>query len=93
MAEGIRAGGLTYADPAIDAAAVTPHDSNDLSVGDGAGRAGCRALYIGVTGNVKVDMVGGTAVTFANVPVGIFPVSVTRVYSTGTTASSIHALY
>lgn len=56
---------------------------------------GFKALYLGVTGSVKVDTAGGSVgVTFANVPVGFFPVSVTKVYSTanGTTASSLLGL-
>ncbi len=53
-----------------------------------------RALYVGVTGSVKVDTAGGSTLTFANVPVGFFPVSVKKVYSTanGTTAASILGL-
>ena len=73
------------ANPASDAATVTPSDSTILSA---------RALYIGVTGNVAVIPLGGTvAVTFSNVPVGILPVSVSKVMSTNTTATSIVALY
>lgn len=71
--------------PAQHAAAVTPND---------AGAVTARALYIGVTGNVTVDTVGGEAnVLFSNVPVGILPVMATRVYATGTTASSIVAIW
>lgn len=54
-----------------------------------------RALYIGTTGNVVVDLYeGGTAITFASVPIGFFPVHVTKVYSAanGTTASNIVGL-
>lgn len=53
-----------------------------------------RALYVGGSGNVKVDMVSGGTVTFNAVQGGtILPVQVTRIYSTGTTATSIVALY
>jgi len=54
-----------------------------------------RALYIGAAGNVVVDMAdGGTAVTFVAVQGGtILPIQVTRIYTTGTTASSIVAMY
>lgn len=58
--------------------------------------AGCRALWIGVAGTVKVDCPSfGTAVSFLNVPVGVHPVQCTKVYSTanGTTATDIVALY
>jgi hypothetical protein len=53
-------------------------------------------LWIGTTGNVKVDMAGGsTGVTLNSVPVGELHIAVTKVYNTtdGTTASSIEALY
>jgi hypothetical protein len=52
-----------------------------------------RLLYIGTTGDVKVDGASlGTGVTFSNVPVGWFPVLVKKVY-TATTASNIVSLY
>ncbi len=71
---------------AASAVAVTPSDSVLISPPP-------RALYIGTTGNLKVTMLDGTVVTFNTVPVGIFPISVTLVWSTGTTASNIVALY
>lgn len=67
--------------------AVTPHDTNDLSV-KGV------SLYIGGTGNVKVVLSGDKSeVTFNSVAVGFFPVMVDRVFSTGTTATNIVAVY
>jgi hypothetical protein len=49
-------------------------------------------LYVGGTGDVKVDLVGGGTVTFKAVPVGtILPVQVTKVYATGTTATFLVA--
>lgn len=72
--------------PADHAAAVTPSDTEDLTYT-------ARALYIGVSGDVKVLTLGGEAVTFSNVPEGILPVRVERVYSTGTTATSLVALW
>lgn len=64
---------------------VVPHDSTNFSQ-----RA--RALYVGVSGNISVVGLDGTAVIFSNVPVGILPVNALRVNQTGTTASSIVAL-
>lgn len=72
--------------PAAYAAAVTPNDSTDLTTSS-------RALYVGTTGNIKVTTVGGNAVTFTSVPVGWFPVRCSRVWSTGTTASNIIAVW
>lgn len=70
---------------AIGAIAITPAD-NDLA-------AAVRALYVGGSGNVKVTDALGNATTFSNVPAGvILPVTVVRVWSTGTTASAIIGL-
>lgn len=72
--------------PASNAAAVTPNDSADLTIAT-------RALWVGVAGDVTVDLIGGqTAVTFKNVQ-GLLPVRVTRVDDTGTTATDIVALW
>jgi hypothetical protein len=72
--------------PYTKAVAVTPNDSTDLA--DVAS-----ALYIGGAGAVKVTTAGGTDVTLSGALVGtILPVRVTRVWSTGTTATNIVAL-
>lgn len=65
----------------------------DVSSADQALIAGCRGLYIGTTGDVKVDMPNATGITFTAVPVGVLPVQATKVYESGTTASDIVALY
>ena len=74
--------------PAENAAAVTPADGADLA-------NSTRALFVGGAGAVKVDMVGGTTgVTLTGVVAGsVLPIRVSRVYSTGTTATNIVALY
>ena len=72
--------------PAYDAVSLTLSDSVDLV-------QHCNALYIGVTGDVKLTTWAGNDVTFKAVPVGILPVGATRVWSTGTTATNIIALY
>jgi hypothetical protein len=71
--------------PASGAFSITPNDSTDLS-------AQAKALYVGGTGNIKVDMAGGGTVTLNSVPVGILPIMVSRVYSTGTTATNLIGL-
>jgi hypothetical protein len=71
--------------PAANAVAVTKSDSTVLTT--------TRALYIGGTGDVAVTMAGGGNVTFSAVPVGtLLPLRVTKVLSTGTTATLILAL-
>lgn len=72
--------------PATKAAAVTPSDGTDLT-------SIPRALYVGVSGDVSVDMEeSGDAIVFKAVPVGILPIRVKRVRATGTTATNILAL-
>lgn len=73
------------AEPAVGAFAITPNDSTVFSRIP-------RAIYIGNSGSLKVDMESGDTVTFANVPVGVLPITVTRVYATGTTASNLIGL-
>ncbi len=72
---------------AEDFAAVTPSDGTDLTFR-------CRALYIGVTGNVSVlALDGSTAVVFQAVPAGsVLMIRTARVRATGTTATGIIAL-
>ena len=69
-----------------DAAAVTPNDSTNLSQPS--------VIYVGGSGNVKVTTAQGTAVTFVGVNAGtVIPVQVIRVWSTGTTATSMTAVF
>ena len=49
-------------------------------------------LFVGGAGVIKVDTPESTAVTFTGVPVGIFPVLVTKVYKTGTDATNMVAI-
>lgn len=73
--------------PAVLATAVTPSDSADLGFKT-------RGLYIGVGGDVNVDMTNGDTVLFKGASAGsILPISVRRVRSTSTTATNIVALY
>lgn len=69
-----------------DAAAVTPNDSTNLSQPS--------VIYVGGSGNVKVTTAQGTAVTFTGVNAGtVIPVQVIRVWSTGTTATTMTAVF
>ncbi len=68
-------------------AAVTPNDSADLA-------NFAAALFVGGAGAVKVDTVGGSTLTLTGVAAGsLLPIRVKRVYSTGTTATNIAALW
>lgn len=69
-------------DPISNAAAVTLHDTNELSIVP-------RALYIGGAGNLKVTMLGGTAVTFNGLVAGtVLPIRCHILWATGSTASA-----
>lgn len=72
--------------PAVGAAAVTPSDSARI--------AETRGLYLGAAGDVKVEMADGTIVMLTALAAGVLhPLRVRRVYSTGTTATGIVAIY
>ena len=75
----------TLLQSAVGGVAVTPSDTTNINA--------TRALWIGGTGDVAVTFQDGTALTLASVPVGLLPIRVTQVKSTGTTATSIIALY
>lgn len=64
------------------AVAVTPSDSADLP------RTPARALFVTVTGNVSFITQGGETVSLTSVAANeILPFLITRVRSTGTTAT------
>lgn len=67
------------------AAVVEPSDATVLDT--------TRGLYIGAAGNLAVEMIDGDLVTFVSMSVGFAPLQVKRVLATGTTATSILALY
>lgn len=76
-------------DPALSAAAVVPDDVADLPNYS-------RMLYVGVGGSgkdVHVTTINGSEVTFKNVPTGILMVQAQKVWSAGTTATEILALW
>lgn len=66
------------------AASITPNDSTSFSAS---------TLYVGTGGTLQVVTAGGDTVTFQSVPNGFFPVKVTKVFATGTTASNIVRLF
>lgn len=75
-------------------ATVSAFDAEAVTLSDSALLPRTRALYVGTGGNLKVTTAYGTDVTFANAPSGsILPLQVTKVWSTGTTAANVLALY
>lgn len=72
---------------AVTASAVTPSDTVPFSTPTAA-------LYIGVSGDVKILLANDSAaVVFKAVPVGPLYVQALQVFATGTTATNILALY
>jgi hypothetical protein len=85
---GIRTSGID--DPGyVDGVAVTP--GSPFSASDNSLVA--KALWIGGTGNVSIETIGGNTVVFNSVPVGIFPVAAKLINASGTTATNIVALF
>jgi hypothetical protein len=77
---------------ASKAVAVTPDDNTDLTKPSGV--IGTKYLYVGVSGDVVVVTSGGDTATLKALSAGVFhPIQVKRVKSTGTTATSILAVY
>src|SRR5882724_7724927 len=69
------------------AAVVSPSDTVDLTTPT-------KRLYVGVAGDVKVDMVTtGTAIVFKALPIGFHNIQAKSIYSTGTAATNMVALY
>ena len=68
--------------------AVTPSDSTDLTYST------CRAIYVGGDGDISLVDGNGATIVFSGVTAGsILPVQTARINATGTTATSIIALY
>jgi hypothetical protein len=65
--------------------AVTPNDSTDIEI--------TRGLLVGTTGAVKIHDGAGNACTITLTAGYPHPIVASRVWSTGTTAGSIVALY
>jgi hypothetical protein len=78
--------------PAHQARAISPNDATVIPT--------TRGIYVGVAGNITVRMGDFAAsqdpaddnVLFSNVPVGVLPIQVDKVYLTGTTATNMVAL-
>jgi len=76
------------------AKAITKSDSTDLTGNDGKPTA--MSIYVGGAGTVRVQPLGnadGTTVDFTVAAGGYVPVLVTRVYSSGTSATLMVGLF
>jgi hypothetical protein len=71
---------------AVGSTAITPSDTATIPATKG--------IFIGGAGNLAVTMANGNTVTFTGLSAGVVhPISVTKISATGTTATSILALY
>lgn len=77
----------SYVDPAKQGIAITPSDSTSFSFGY------TRGIYVGGAGNLSVEMANGTVVFYSVNAGTVLPLRVTRVNSTGTTATNLVGLY
>lgn len=68
--------------PATHLAAVTPDDTQDLA-------SASRGINVSGTGTVRVTTVGGDTETVYIAAGSAFPLRVTRIWATGTTATGI----
>ena len=86
MADRFQNSSPSLAGPASHGFAVTPHDTNPLT-------ETTRGLYVGGAGDIAAVMASGASVRFPAVPAGsVLPVRLTRILSTGTTATSMVGL-
>lgn len=73
--------------PGVHAFAITPADATELTYVT-------RGLYVGVSGDVALTMLGGEAVVFTGLAAGVIhPLRVTIVASTNTNATNITGIY
>lgn len=83
--------------PVENGYAVTPSDSVDLTFTNTDGNTvtfTTRGIYLGASGDLKVDLERGGTVTFTGLSAGVIhPVAAKRIYATGTTATSILGLF
>jgi len=72
---------------------VSPGGSAAAIVNDAA-IASCRAIYVGVGGDISMKINGGTTLEFKNAQAGsIIPVNATLVTAANTTATNLIALW
>lgn len=71
--------------PYIGATIVVPNDNVTF--------APTRGIFIGIAGDIHVQLFDNSDVIFPNVPIGTYQFSIVKVFSTGTTADGLLVLY
>jgi hypothetical protein len=76
---------------------IQPSFSEAVTLGSDVTFDEPRLLYVGVTGDIKVDLwnspTGATGTVYKAVAVGNFPRLVRKIYDTGTTATNLVSEY
>ena len=79
---------------AINSGPAVGAETVDISSSDDTLAQESRGIYVGTSGDLKVDLAGGTTVTFSNLAAGVVhPLRVVKVYMDGTNADDIVAVY
>lgn len=77
----------THRDPAYGGVVI------DYSGGDQTLAQYARGVYVSAAGNLKVDMLDGSTITFSNLAAGqYYPFTVRKIYQTGSTAAGVALL-
>lgn len=86
MADKFNSHSESLTSPPADLISVTPDDAQDLPFAS-------RALNVAQSGTVRVTTVAGTTGTITVAAGIMFPVRITRVWATGTSADGVVALF
>lgn len=89
----IKPDGSVHSAPVVNIDSVTPHDSNEVTMNPlSNGMQYPRGFMVNVAGDVKLTDLDDTAVTLTVLAGIIYPICFKVMWSTGTTATGIHAL-
>lgn len=77
---------LNRTGPYVRAIEITPSDATVYPAS--------RGIYVGGTGNLRIELLDGSIATFGNIAAGVVhQLEVVRVFATGTTATGVRLLY
>jgi hypothetical protein len=86
MADLFKTNARSLTAPASDAFDIVPDDLGNLPTAP-------RGVFVGLGGDMSVEMLDGTSVIFSNLQPGMFyPFRLKRVFATGTTAGNLIGL-
>ena len=83
---GVSQANVAVDEPVTDAFTITPDDNSELIYIT-------RAIYVGLDGDIAVQMLDGTTITFQNCVAGsVLPFRIKKIFATGTTATGLIGL-